>query len=331
MPALDIIYSFVLENLENVSLSRAGTHFHCKCPFCGDSKKSDKKKRFHLQYKSDDEIYFNCFNCYEKGNFYDLYAHVKGITSKEAYKELNRFSEKNILNSLKKTSKLNSPIKKKSLSKFDKFLKEECLSLTSIPEGIVQTNLINKLKDFKSSRKIDTDIFICYTGKFKNRIIIPIFNNGSCVYFQGRSIKENQLPKYLNPVAEKESVILNKDNFVKDNYIIVTEGILDALSIGNQGTACLGAFIKDDFIKELLKFTNKGIIIALDNDITGRERTDQILHKSKYKKLLNYFFLEEFKDLNEKLVASDDINIYKYVVENKLDYLSAYSYISLKE
>jgi DNA primase len=328
---LQFVYIFILENYPNVSVSRNGTHFNFRCPFCGDSEKSSRKKRFHVQYVSDETIFFNCFNCPASGNFYDLFAFNQGISSEEAYKKLRKFNEEGIKKSL--TSKNEFHKKEIDYSKyenFNNFLKKDCLSIDSIPSSYYQTQLLEYLKMFKESRKISSDLFVCHSGTFNKRIIIPIFENDICIFFQGRRILESQYPKYLNPTVEKENIILNKGNFDKEKFIIITEGILDADSIGKQGTTCLGANISESFLTELFKHTNCGVILALDNDKTGQEQLYNIFKRSEYNKKLKYFTLNKEKDLNEFKINNPLIDIYKYVIDNALSYLEAYTQLSIR-
>lgn len=325
---LNFVFDFVHEHFGDITISKGGTHFNFRCPYCGDSLKNLKKKRFHLQYKSDDEIVFNCFNCPARGNIFDLYAHVNGITPEEAYKKLTKFNADELAKYLKNKgkSKIAKDIDYTSYQDFGEFLRTKCLSIHSPASGFVDKKLIEILKGFIEERKISHDkIYICHSGRFEKRIIIPIFYNKICVFYQARRINETQDPKYLNPSVEKENIILNKDKFDRNKFIIVTEGILDSDAAGTQGTTCLGATINDLFFEELLKYTDKGIILALDNDKTGLEQMEKIMKNSIYNKKLLYFFLKEYKDLNDFHIKNDDIDVYKYVVDNRLSYLGAYT------
>lgn len=323
---LEFVRSFVHENFSHVSVSRNGTHFNFRCPFCGDSEKSKRKKRFHLQYNNDESTFFNCFNCPATGTFYDLYAHMEGISSSDAYKKLRKFDCETVKKSLvQKSTYKEKTIDYTKHDNFNDFLKNNCLSLESIPTSYYQSKLIEYLKFFKESRQITTELFVCHSGIFEKRIIIPIIENGVCVYFQGRRILETQYPKYLNPSVEKENVILNIRHFNPEKFIIVTEGILDADAIGYQGTTCLGASIDDIFLSELYKYTNKGIILALDNDKAGQDQIQKIFKESKFNKKLLYFTLDTEKDLNEFKVNFPDVDVYKYVKDSALTYLEAYT------
>lgn len=328
---LEFVYSFIMEHYSNVSVSRNGTHFNFRCPFCGDSEKSKRKKRFHVQFVNDESIFFNCFNCSASGNFYDLYAFNHSITAEEAYKKFKRFNEESVKKTLtQKTNIIQKKIDFSNHENFNDFLEKNCLSLDSHPSSYYHSRLLDYLKFFKESRKIQSKLFVCHSGTFEKRIIIPIIENDVCIFFQGRRILETQYPKYLNPPVEKENIILNKENFDKEKFIIITEGILDADSIGTQGTTCLGASITDNFLEELSKYTNKGIILALDNDKTGNEQIQKIFKYSNYNKKIRYFTLEKEKDLNEYKVKNPYADIYKYVLDNALTYLEAYTFLNIR-
>ena len=186
------------------------------------------------------------------------------------------------------------------------------------------------MKRFYINRQIPLrrNILVCHSGKYKNRFIIPVYENGIMVYFQGRSMNDYIEPKYLNPVVQKESIILNKEYFDPEKYIIITEGLIDAFMVeNNQGTTCLGASISDDFLEKILCFSRK-IIIALDNpsyDKSGCENYIKIIEESKYAKTLKYFFMprENIKDLNELKVSNKQLNIYDYIVNNSLKHFKA--------
>ena len=328
MPDLGFVSSFVQESFSNVLISRGGTHFNFRCPFCGDSKKNNHKRRFHLQFTSETEIFFNCFNCETRGNFYDLYGHIKGYSSKEAFSIINKFNPELIRKQLLNNSfKQNSQNEASSiLTNFDIFLNRFCLKEDSVINGFKEKILIDKLVEFKSQRGIENyPCYICKQGKFDKRIIIPIIENNHCVYFQGRATSNDIEPKYLNPSVEKENIILNKENFDRNKFIIITEGILDALTFDNQGTTCLGSVVKDSFLKELFKYTNKGVILALDGDETGKKKMLKIHSESSFKQKLLYFFLDTYKDWNEFHTKMPTFDLYKYVTENSKTYLEVYS------
>lgn len=320
MVDLSFVTDFVMENLLLPSVnSRTGTEFVSRCPICGDSKKSKTKRRFHLRYESEERIYYHCFNCHDTGSFLKLYAFVKGMSVKEAIKELRKFDPDKIKKALKTKKKERQEIKQQPQSQNFNYILNDCIGVNSTKLGHRQVKLQQTLIEFKQNRKIDFPVFIAYKGRWKDRIIIPVIENSQIIYFQGRSISDELQPKYLNPTAEKEHVILNKEKFEKDKHIIITEGLLDAMSIGFQGTACLGASITDDFITLLLKYSPK-IVIALDNDTTGYVKLRKLLEESKYASQISFFLMPEtykyIKDLNELKVKYSIDNLYSFIEDN---------------
>jgi DNA primase len=154
------------------------------------------------------------------------------------------------------------------------------------------------------------------------------------IYFQGRAVNESIKPKYLNPDTDKQLVIYNDGNFERDKYIIVSEGLLDAFMVPKQGTTCLGSSITDFFIKTLLKKTDKGVILAFDNDKPGIQSMLNFMKSNKYSNTVHYFlFPDKYSvdtDLNT-LVAEHKIDdVYQLVTDNSFSRVSAETKLRLR-
>lgn len=114
---------------------------------------------------------------------------------------------------------------------------------------------------------INFDIGYCHKGKYANRIIIPIYEDNTLVYFIARDFLGGSSLKYLNPKISKENILFNFKKQYKT--IVLCEGILDAISIcqaGFNGVALLGKKILGGQVLKLLSFPSriKEIIILLD-------------------------------------------------------------------
>ncbi len=124
-----------------------------------------------------------------------------------------------------------------------------------------------------------------YVDRFKNRIMIPIFDvNSKPVAFGARAIAEGQNPKYLN---SPESVIYNKSsvlfglNYAKDaireeDSVIIMEGYFDVISAQVSGVknvvASCGTALTPKHIKLLSRYTlSRRIFLAFDADSAGRK------------------------------------------------------------
>lgn len=126
-----------------------------------------------------------------------------------------------------------------------------------------------------------------YIDRFKNRIMIPIFDvNSNPVAFGARAITEGQNPKYLN---SPESVIYNKSSVLfglnsakeairEEDSVIIMEGYFDVISAQIAGVknvvASCGTALTPQHIKLLSRYTmSRKIYLAFDADGAGRKAT----------------------------------------------------------
>lgn len=333
MISLETVTNFIYEYCENVRPSKGGLHFLARCPICGDSKKSKSKRRFNFEYSDENGGVYHCFNCGSSGSFINLYAMLKGINPKEAFKELNTFNSKSIIERVTKPTK-KTKIKENNNIEYHDYILNDCISHTEKVDGYLKSQYQNKLISYMKSRKIDSDVFISYKGDYQSRYIIPIYDSdGHIIYFQARRIDESMQPKYKNPDTAKITIIYNKHKFKRDKHIIVTEGLLDSKSIGNQGTSCLGKEISNNFIKELSTLTDVGIIIALDNDKDGMLSILKVIENKEITFNMKFFLFpykyKMYKDLNQ-FTVSENINsrdAYEFVVKNSYTKVNTYTKI----
>lgn len=106
-------------------------------------------------------------------------------------------------------------------------------------------------------------------GKFKFRIIIPIFQNNRMVSYVGRDITEQAKLKYLNS-TEEDSIIPVKSslyavNPIRDTAVIV-EGIFDAWRIGKGAIATLGIQFSKEQVLQFKELGLKRVFIMYDGE-----------------------------------------------------------------
>lgn len=337
------VEAFLYSSLEKVK--RNGEGWIARCPVCGDSKKSLSKRRLHIDYYSKyDEWVYTCYNggCNASGNIQSLYVFINGVTYKEADDILNgrKYDPVKLKDKLDGKKTFVDEIDNKCITSLDLDL-SVCYTLKDSPESLQGKKYINLLKQFVVRRRIPTKYnpMICFDGKYKNRFIIPVYDDDKLIYFQGRSIYDWIQPKYLNPDVIKEHVILNRDKFDRNKFIIITESLICAMNIGQQGTSCLGATISDNFLAEVFKYTNKGVIVALDNpriDESGYKNYIKILEGSKYARKVRFFIPDTnlYKDINS-ICVDNDISflstLYEYVLERSYnDFKTNYLLKSMK-
>lgn len=296
-----------------------GNNISMRCMLCGDSKKSKLKKRFNATYNNG-QAFYNCFNCEKSGTLVELYAELKGVNIIDAIRILDTPDFNHVKDKLTKSVPIIKPTTDRT--ELD-YILDDCLSIISSSNSYIEKQYLKLLYDFIENRKIPPEylVFIAIKGEYKGRIIIPIFEDEHIVYFQGRATDKNTFLKFKNPEIEKTSIIMNKNMFKKDKYIIVTEGIIDAMMIPyNQGTCVLGGSVSDDFLSQLYKYTNVGIIIAVDNDERGGKEREKLISKSVYGNMLYYYVPgKRCKDINELKIKHTQLctNMYDYIVDNK--------------
>ena len=155
--------------------------------------------------------------------------------------------------------------------------------------------------------------------RFRNRLIVPIFDmQGRVVAFGGRSL-DGQEPKYLNSpeteVFEKGKMLFAFDkassNIRKQDKALVVEGYFDVISLHSKGitnsVASLGTALNKYQISQLCRCTDsKNIIINFDSDNAGRLATKRVINEVESLSLhdqinLKILQIKSFKDPDEYL------------------------------
>jgi len=110
----------------------------------------------------------------------------------------------------------------------------------------------------------------CLSGEYRNRIIIPSFDeDGDCSYFIARSYSGDSY-KYKNPRASKDIVF--NELFVNWNEdLILTEGVFDAVIAGNA-VPILGSTLRSnaELIRKIVT-NDTPVYMALDPDARKKE------------------------------------------------------------
>jgi len=152
-------------------------------------------------------------------------------------------------------------------------LPEEFISLTSDKVPATGRHAMKYL-DSRGITKADIlkwKIGFCFEGEFRNRIVIPSFDeDGDCSYFIARSYTGDSY-KYKNPRASKDIVF--NDLFIDWNKdLVLVEGVFDALIAGNA-VPILGSTLRSgsDLLRKIVR-NDTPIYVALDPDAAKKER-----------------------------------------------------------
>ena len=151
-------------------------------------------------------------------------------------------------------------------------LPEEFVSLTAsnIPAtGIYALRYLQK-RGLTKADFLKWKIGFCFSGEYRNRIIIPSFDDdGDCSYFIARSYTGDSY-KYKNPRASKDIVF--NELFVNWNEdLILTEGVFDAMVAGNA-VPILGSTLRSNaqLIRKIV-INDTPVYMALDPDARSKE------------------------------------------------------------
>lgn len=127
------------------------------------------------------------------------------------------------------------------------------------------------------------NIGFCYEGRFANRIIIPSYDQEDNLnYFIARSYLNKPKRKYINPEADKETLIWNEHLINWDEPIYIVEGAFDSIFLPNS-IPMLGKYMTQNLFNKLYENAKK-IIIVLDGDAWAD--TVKLYHKLNCGKLM---------------------------------------------
>ena len=130
-----------------------------------------------------------------------------------------------------------------------------------------------------------------FFGRFKNRLIFPIFNfSEKVVGFGGREINGNSKIKYINSqeseVFKKSEILFglkqNQESIRKNKTVILVEGYIDVISLAENGinfaVATMGTSLSKTQILKMWTFSSIPYI-CFDGDEAGRNSSKVIATK----------------------------------------------------
>ncbi len=208
---------------------------------------------------------FNCWICGGEKNGY------KGKNIYSLLKQAN--APKSILNEIKPLSTKKSSsynhidiIQPKLDEKIQLPDEYKSLYITDKPTLIERHALVYlRQRDITQDDIIKYNIGYCATGKYKNRIIIPLYDKlGQLNYFEARSFDDSSL-HYLKPNVTRD--IIPNEYLINWNLpIILCEGAFDMIAIKRNAIPLLGKNIQTELMKRLVTNQVKKVYIAIDKD-----------------------------------------------------------------
>ena len=334
---------------EHIVLKKKGKEFVGICPFHDDSKPS--------MTVSPEKQFYYCFSCgaggnsikflmeFTRNNFTDVVLslakkndinviNVDGPQQEIYKKQLSRREELyKILRVTKEwfKSQLNNSLGKEAHHYLTSQRNLNIKNINDFELGYAPNswndlfNYLSKVEKFPLKLILSAGLVVSKDNadkvydRFRNRLIVPIFDmQGRVVAFGGRSL-DGQEPKYLNSpeseVFEKGKMLFAFDkassNIRKRDKAVVVEGYFDVISLHSKGitnsVASLGTALNKYQISQLCRCTDsKNIIINFDSDNAGRLATKRVINEVESLSLhdqinLKILEIKSFKDPDEYL------------------------------
>ena len=285
-----------------VSLKRSGRNYFGLCPF-----HNEKSPSFSV---SPDKQIFHCFGCGVGGNVISFISKIEGIGFKEAievlaekaniklpsidnsvdskkeelkakvykvnkftadfyHKKLYEQSSKIAQEYVKKRQLNNETLQSYKIGfsgRFDELyqaLKKEGFN----DEEILESGLVNKNDNGK------------YIDRYRNRLMIPIFDERNRVIAFGGRVLDDSKPKYIN---SPENIVYSKGrhlfglNVAKKDHpkrLLIVEGYMDAISLHQRGITDVVASLGTALTTSqgwLLRRNCEQVILGFDSDGAGQ-------------------------------------------------------------
>jgi hypothetical protein len=265
MSFIDTKYIGLISSRLDKFSQKNSKNYEFRCWYCGDSKKSQSKKRGNL-YQIGTSYNYKCFNCGKSVSFStflkDLDSSLHDQYILEKYKETGPR-----LKRVEVTPKIQAP-KLKVIKKY--------FDLPSISQLNKEHFARLYLEDRKIPKHYLDELYFCEkfkhwtntqkpTFKFTNydepRIIIPLVSGGNIFGFQGRSLSKKENIKYITVILDDAPPkIYGVDSINWDNDVYIVEGPFDKMFLSNS-IAMAGADI------DLTSFSNNAnFIYVYDNE-----------------------------------------------------------------
>ncbi len=333
------------KNIELFS-TNSGSSYKCLCPF-----HDDKEPSLNLTFKEGVWLW-NCFGCNSGGTVIDFIMKYDSVDFKEAIKSIFPETSK-YPNQIKKIKEVVTVSLEERINLLDTILNHYHKILTNgdtkgkaylEKRGLLDMELIKTfklgfsdgnakydLKEHRTDLKEKIGIFTgSYHENFANCVIFPVLNeqNKPTDLYGRRVIDYTDRANHCYNKG-KHIGIFNYANVKDSETIILTESIIDALSIYKAGfknvTALYGVSGFTEKHEEFFKNTNiREVIFAFDNDEAGKKATNEIAKRltechseqgEESRIFKTVCIPESIKDINELLIAQG-VEAVKKAVEN---------------
>lgn len=101
---------------------------------------------------------------------------------------------------------------------------------------------------------------------FDGRIIVPIYQHGHCVAYQGRCFLGSSRPKYRTSAGFPPGTLFNLDRAVHAPVRFLVEGVFDAFTVPAASIAIFGKHLTEPQRHRVLQLPVRPLYIAVDAD-----------------------------------------------------------------
>ncbi len=187
-----------------------------------------------------------------------------------------------------------------------------------LPAEFVQVDKLKPSEIFRAKRLLETKkvwdrhrlykLGVCKTGQYRERIIIPSFDDkGKLNYFVGRTYSTQNSRKYVQPPAPGQ-IIFNDYSINWREPIVLVENPFDSMVVPNS-IPLLGSTLSDGTLlfAKICEFSEE-VVVSLDLDAEKKE--DKVV-KTLQEYGLKVTFLEktkDFSDMSEKEIENMIVN-----------------------
>jgi len=254
----------------------------CKCAYC-----NDYKVRGGFKFESGG-VHYQCFNCSaSEGHFAGRHTISKelkailitfGIPEGEIDRTVAQafFKEKpELAGAVKVESKptgLELPTLEMSLPDKSVLVSSNASPWCEVAKFYLEARTL-KVSDYQWYVTDET----AYAG----RLLIPYYFRDRIIYWQGRSLDDEIFtPRYKNPSVEKHNIFFNMDEIYRytTDPLFVSEGPLDAISIGKNAIALVGSTLTDFKRSELRKAAKRRrVVFVIDKNLNGYKLGKEVL------------------------------------------------------
>lgn len=117
---------------------------------------------------------------------------------------------------------------------------------------------------------------------FHKRLLIPVYESGSLLAYEGRDITGSSKKKVLYPKNSSVNTLYDLDNLKRDEPLYVTEGLMDLIILRahpffRNSTSLFGASFTERKAALLSEF--KSVVFIPDNDAAGFESIERYSQK----------------------------------------------------